>query len=43
MLLLQVNSRSKEYGRLDKGPAGITKFFCSHTCNALCRHMGLDA
>ncbi|KAG2501020.1 hypothetical protein HYH03_000840 [Edaphochlamys debaryana] len=33
--------RSGRYGATDKGPAGMTAFFKTHTCNALCRRLGL--
>lgn len=28
-------------GATDKGQAGIHAFFATHTCNALCRQLGL--
>lgn len=29
-------------GATDKGQAGINNFFATHTCNALCRQLGLQ-
>ena len=30
-------------GKTDKGLEGVRKFFATHTCNALCRRLGLNA
>lgn len=32
---------SKLYGATDKGEKGIRDFFATHTCNALCKRLGL--
>jgi hypothetical protein len=36
------HSGSKLNGATDKGPDGMRAFFASHTCNALCRRLGLQ-
>lgn len=35
------NRKHGHNGRTDKGLAGIRKFFETHTCNSLCRRLGL--
>ena len=35
------HSGSKHNGATDKGPPGMRSFFTTHTCNALCRRLGL--
>ena len=30
------HGRTNKYGRTDKGATGMSKFFCTHQCNALC-------
>ena len=32
----------KKYGNTDKGFLGMKQFFKSHTCNSICREMGLE-
>ncbi len=36
-------NRQRVYGRTDHGSKGISAFFRSHTCNALCKILGLPA
>lgn len=37
----QLHSVDKSYGRADRGEVGIEKFFATHKCNDVCRHLGL--
>jgi hypothetical protein len=41
-----IHSKKKKakgmYGSTDRGPSGMNKFFVSHSCNALCRLLGLE-
>ncbi|KAG1675173.1 hypothetical protein FOA52_003396 [Chlamydomonas sp. UWO 241] len=36
-----MHGRRRVYGRTDHGSKGMQKFFETHVCNALCRHLGL--
>ncbi|KAL7534245.1 hypothetical protein ACHAXR_006685 [Thalassiosira sp. AJA248-18] len=38
----QLHSIEKEFGRADRGNAGIEKFFKTHKCNFICRELGLQ-
>ena len=36
-----MHSWHSKYGRTDKGDKGMSRFFCNHRCNALCKSVGL--
>ena len=38
----QLHSITQEFGRADRGIDGIKKFFSTHQCNFICRHLSLD-
>ncbi len=38
-----INSLTSSYGITDLGPGGIGQFFTTHTCNDICRNLGIAA
>ena len=37
-----IHSPGQEYGNTDLGNMGILKFFATHECNAICKHLNID-
>jgi len=37
----QLHSKSKEFGRADRGDTGMEDFLKTHKCNGICKRLGL--
>ena len=39
---LQLHSETKKFGQADRGRSGFQDFFKTHTCNDICKKLGLS-